>query len=134
MENKIDQAFNDLRDLNPPEKLAGAILHRIELERKKAIGRKIILDRFGMAGSILFLLIAVFAFGRPILESEFWRLCSLTFSDIEIVTQNWREFSYSLLETFPVIYIIAILIPIFSLFLFFSSYLSINNHIHHKHA
>ncbi|MFH1183069.1 MAG: hypothetical protein V1690_02295 [Candidatus Moraniibacteriota bacterium] len=135
MENKIGQAlFNHLRDLDPPKMLAGAILHRIDLEREKTIQRKIILDRFGIAGSILLLLTSIFFFGRMILASEFWTLASLAFSDIEIIAQNWQEFSYSLMETFPTTYTVAILLPVFFFFLFFNSYLSLNRSNHHKHA
>lgn len=134
MENKIDQAIYHLRDLNPPKMLAGAILHRIDLEKEKSIQRKIILDWFGIAGSILLLLTAIFFFGQVILASDFWALASLAFTDIGIIAYNWQEFSYSLMETFPLVHTFAILLPIFLFFLFFSSYLSLNNRNNHKHA
>jgi hypothetical protein len=134
MENKIDQVFKSVRDLNPPKKLAGAILNRIELEKNKAIQRKLFLDRIGIAGSILFLLGTLFPLGKIILESEFWQLASLIFSDLEIIVQNWSQFIYSLLETLPIVQIVGILIPVFFFSLFFNSYRSLINRNHQKHA
>jgi hypothetical protein len=135
MENKIDQAlFNHLRDLDPPKMLAGAILTRIDLETGRTTQRKIILDWLGIAGSILLLLTAIFSFGQMIFVSEFWTIVSLLFTDIEIITQNWEGFVYSLMETFPTTYTVAILLPVFFFFLFFSSYLTLNSRNHHKHA
>lgn len=134
MENKIDQAFKSIRDLNPPEKLAGAILSMIELESDKVIQRKLFLDRVGIAGSILFLLGTVYFFGQIIIESDFWRLASLAFTDLDIIARNWQGFGYSLMETLPVAHTTVILMPAFLFFLFFNSYQSLINRNHHKHA
>ena len=134
MENKIDQAFKSIRDLNPPEKLAGAILNKIELERGAIIQRKLTLDRVGIAGSILFLLGTVSLLGQIIVESDFWKLASLAFTDLDIIARDWEGYAYSLMETLPIAYTAAILIPAFFLFLFFGSYQSLTNRNHHKHA
>jgi len=52
-------------------------------------------------------------FGQAFLQSEFWTMLSLVFSDIAIVAKNWDTFSMSLLETFPVAHAAILLIPVF---------------------
>jgi len=103
-------------------------MREIELERGRIAQRKLTLDRVGITGSILFFLLAVLLYGQVIVESEFWELASLAFSDLGIIAQNWNKFAYSLMETLPVMYLAIILAPVFFLFLFSSSYLSSNNH------
>jgi len=69
-------------------------------------------------------------FGSEILQSEFWKLISLAFSDLETVAGDWKDYLYSLLETFPAIYAAAIAAPIFTLLLSINGYL--NNHNHNR--
>lgn len=41
------------------------------------------------------------SFGGDLAASEFWQIMSLAFSDFSLVGAYWKEFSYSLAETFP---------------------------------
>lgn len=127
MDNKLSGVFKKIEELDPPKELGKTILCRIGQERAREIRVEIFLSRIGFVGSFLVLFYAASVFGKAILESEFWYLVSLVFSDLSIIAQNWQEFTYSLLETMPVINLVAVLLPIFLSLLFFNSYLTLNH-------
>ncbi len=99
-------------------------MQKIGFHRAKALKRKLIFSYLGLAGSSLAIFGAIFGFGGALIEAEFWKLSTLLFSDLAIVAGNLPDFMYSLLETFPVISAIAILTPVFMLFLSFNAYLN----------
>jgi hypothetical protein len=72
----------------------------------------------------------ILIFGKTILQSEFWSMVSLVFSDWQIVVINFYDFAYSLLETLPVLAIAIILVPLFTLFLSADVYFGLNNNKH----
>jgi hypothetical protein len=131
MNHKLNQLFKNIKDLEPSYGLEVFILAKTEAMASKQAKRKLILSYFGILGSALAAFYLVLIFGEGIAKSEFFSLMSLAFSDLSIVLINWKDFAYSLLETFPVIYTAIIIAPIFTLFLSISSYL--NNHNHNKH-
>lgn len=131
MSDKLSQLFKEIRDLEPSSGLERAVLVWIEAEKSLKIRRKRIISVFGLAFSGTAAAWAGLTFGNEILQSEFWKLVSLAFSDLGIVLANWKDFSYSLLEAFPAVYVAVIIAPIFTLFLSISSYL--NNHNHSRH-
>ncbi len=124
MHQKLSQAFKNIPEIEPNRGLEALIMQKIGFQRAKIVRRNLIFSYLGLAGSGLAILGAVFNFGGPVLESEFWNLIRLLFSDLAIVAGNWGDFLYSLLETFPVINAIAILIPVFTLFLSLNTYLN----------
>lgn len=128
MSDKLEKLFKNTKDLEPAAGLERAVLARIETEKSLIIKRKRIISIFGLTFSGMAAIWAGLTFGSEIAQSEFWRLMSLAFSDLGIVLANWKDFSYSLLETFPVIYIAIIIAPIFTLFLSIGSYLNNRNH------
>jgi len=99
-------------------------MQKIGFQRAKTLKRKLVFSYLGLAGSSLAIFGAILGFGGSILQSEFWNLSTLLFSDLMVVAGNWQDFMYSLLETFPVINAIIILIPVFTLFLSFNAYLN----------
>lgn len=125
--DKLRKIFKEIEDLNPPQELEGLILKKIEFEKEKQVRRKLFLSYFGLAGSLVMAACAVSIFGNEFLNSEFWSMTSLLFSDAFVVAGNWQEYAYSLLETLPVMQMIVILIPIVGLLWFFGFYLSIKN-------
>lgn len=125
--DKLQGIFKKIEDSNPPEGLEALILKKIELEKEKQVRRKLFLSYFGLAGSLAAIMYAIVVFGSELLKSEFWSMVSLIFSDAFIVAGNWQGYTYSLLETFPVMHLIAILIPVFGLLWFFGFYLSLKN-------
>ncbi|HRY82379.1 MAG TPA: hypothetical protein P5232_01575 [Candidatus Moranbacteria bacterium] len=132
MSQKIHQLFKETSEINPPEKLEFLILQKIEIETQKQIQRKLALSYVWLFGSALLLIYSGFAFGQTILQSEFWRIASLFFSDMRAVLTNWQDFIYSLLENFPIFNIIAILAPIVLLLHFFGKNLDLYHQSKHK--
>lgn len=128
--DKLRKIFKEIEDSNPPQELESLILKKIELEKKKQVRGKLFLAYFGLAGSLASAVCAVSIFGNEFLKSEFWSMISLIFSDAFIVAGNWREYAYSLLETLPVMQMIAILVPTFTFLLSLNFYLSSRKNKH----
>lgn len=127
----LHQTFKNLKEVNPPTGLSGVIFASIEREKNQWLRLELFISRLGFAGSLFALIYTSWVFGQVIIKSEFWRIASLLASDLGIVAQNWEEFSYSLLETMPVVSITAILIPLFSMVLsiyFYSNLISKDEH------
>lgn len=124
MHQKLSQVFKKISEIEPNSGLEALVMQKIGLQQAKIARRNLIFSYLGLAGSGLAIFGSVFSFGGAFLESEFWNLSALLFSDLMIVTGNWKDFMYSLLETFPVINMIVILIPIFTLLLSFNAYLN----------
>lgn len=131
MSDKFSQLFKNVEDLEPSAGLEGFILAKIEAIEKRNAQRNLVFSYAGIFGSVIAVLYSIVVFGEGVIKSEFFSLVSLAFSDAAIVAQNWREFSYSLLETFPAVYAVIIAVPVFTLLLSFNAYLS--NHNHGKH-
>jgi hypothetical protein len=124
MHHKLSQIFKNIPEIEPNRDLEFLIMQKIGFQRAKIAQRNLIFSYVGLTGSGLAILGAIFSFGGAFLEAEFWNLARLLFSDLAIVAVNLPDFLYSLMETFPVISAIAILIPIFTLFLSFNTYLN----------
>ena len=135
MKQSFRQVFKNISESNPPAYLESAILRMIEAERERKIKNNLFLSYISMFVSAIAFISTSLFFGSAILQSEFWNIASLVRSDILTVAGNWKDFAYSLLETFPVINALAILVPLFVLFLSISFYLSNkkNNHQAHFH-
>ncbi len=92
-----------------------------------------IFSRMGMAGSFLAILAVLPTLGEYLIKSDFWSLISLAFSDLAIVTQNWKEFGFSLMENFPALPLAFILVPICTLMFSVGSYFNLNSYNQHKY-
>ena len=127
MSKKIKQLFKNVSQMNPPEKLAGLILAKIEKIRKKRFWTKIAFSAFGVFASASASLYIFTVYGNSLLSSEFWRILSLVFSDAAIIASHYPEFFLSLLETLPAMTFAIMLIPIFTLLLSIYSIFEIYN-------
>lgn len=76
-------------------------------------------------------LLAGIFFGQAFLQSEFWAMLSLAFSDITTVAKNWDTFLMSLLETFPFVHAAILLAPVFLMLLSANFYFT--NKANYKH-
>lgn len=132
MEKKLIQSFKDIDELNPPSKLEGAIFESIQQEKAKRLKRKVRLTYFGLATSALTLIYSGLSFGTSFIKSDFWNMASLATSDFLIISKHWEEYSLSLLETFPVLSAIAMLVPLCVLLRFFSLSLDLNKKINNR--
>jgi len=132
----LEKAFKNIPEINPSEKLGALILQKIEFKIQKEAKQKLISSYVYMFGSIFLSGYSFFVFGPEILQSEFWKLASLLFSDLQVVLANWQTFVYSLLENFPIIGVVAILFPVFillnSLGSYFNWHARISQHIQNK--
>jgi hypothetical protein len=131
MNDKLSQLFKNTQDSEPSVGLEGFVLDKIEFLSAKRSKRNLIFSYVGLLGSVSVGFFAVLNFGGGIIESEFFSLLTLAFSDLGTVLANWKDFAYSLMETFPFIYTAIILVPIFTMLLSFNGYL--NNHNNNKH-
>jgi|GEM_PF-1074982 len=99
----------------PTDSLRSKILARIELEREERDAWKARFALIGIVFSGSLLLIALLSAGASLLQSEFWTILSLLFSDMSIITASFQDFVYSLIETLPILPIISLLLPLFLL-------------------
>jgi len=115
MESSINKLFKNLKDAEPRDLLSKRILSAVARERRARTRQKLMLSYSGMAVSLVALAYAIPVFGNTLVKSDFWSVVSLAYSDAGILWGHWNSFLYSLLETFPVIDVIALLIPVFTL-------------------
>lgn len=113
MSQKVTQLFKKLDKPEFSQGLEGRILCFIASRMEKRHKRAIIFSRAGLCVSFLIFLGAVAAYGQAIVNSEFWSIGSLFFSDWYSVLQNWQAYGYSLLETLPIFALAAIIVPVF---------------------
>jgi len=131
---RLNQAFKDITSIEPPSNLEAAILCDIKNAQVRQMRRKLVFSEAGLIGSILAVFYTLFAFGQAFIRSEFWSMVSLAFSDAGIVFSHWNDFLYSTMETFPVLTVVIILIPVFSLLISASSYFNLSNKNNFKHT
>lgn len=113
--SSLDSLFKNIQAAEPDKALETRILRAIMLERDARARRRLFAARAGLAGSFTAFVSAGFAYGEALLESDFWNLLPLLFSDVTIIAQHWSSFLFSLLETFPAFALAAFLVPIFIL-------------------
>lgn len=132
MSTKLHTAFKSIRKEGPSAELTGLILDRVAKMSAKKARRNYFFARAGVWISMVALVGFSFTAGSAIVDSEFFDLAKLAFSDASVVLQNWREYSYSLLETMPVTNITMLLSPIFTLLVSYAVAKSLQDKINHK--
>lgn len=130
MEQKLSKIFKEIKEIDPKEGLRFSILQKINLEKNRRMGRMRFLSYSGISVSFFAATYTLIFFGSAFFKSEFWTIFSLIFSDAMVVMGNWKEYLYSLGETFPVVNIILILVPIFSFLMFLNLLISLKNNKH----
>jgi hypothetical protein len=133
MNEELKKIFKNLEGHSSSVELKAKILHSINAQEKRSIRAKIMLTYGGFMSSIALLIYAVFSFGQAFLQSEFWSLLSLGFSDAGTVAKYGGDFLFSLLETFPVSMAIIFLVPVFIMLISLASYFKLNNSNHYNH-
>lgn len=133
MSQKLNDLFKNLKTLEPSAGLEGKILKAIALGKSLAIRKKLMYARAGLAVSFGTLIYALVIFGKSFLESDFWNIAKLVFSDTGIIAGHAGEYSASLLETLPVVEIFAMLLPVFAVMMLLSYYFKFTNNNHFNH-
>jgi hypothetical protein len=134
MTQNIKNIFNRLKNVEPPQSLEGEILKAIVREKRLEIKKKLLFARTGLVVSFGALIYVLSVFGKTFLQSDFWNLAKLIFSDTGIIAGHFGDFSISLLETLPVVEIFAMLVPIFAVMMLLSCYFKFTNNNHFKHV
>lgn len=127
MTQKLSHIFKEMSEINPPQELGNLILQKISLEKNRRIRRNLFVSYTGLIISSIAIFPAILKFGVAFFRSEFWSILSLAFSDFMIVAGSWKSFLYSLGETLPIMYVVAMLIPIFAALAFGNILISLKN-------
>jgi hypothetical protein len=130
-ENKL--LTNILPVVEPPVRLKKAVFKRIEGIKERRLKAKLLLTDIGFVGSFLASFWAILTFGDAFLQSEFWSIVSLIFSDFMVVAGSWKEYLFSLGETLPIMNIVAIIIPVFGTLMFLNLLLFFKKKYRYSH-
>jgi hypothetical protein len=133
MSEKFNQLFSKIKEIEPSLGLERAVLACIELEKSKKLRWKLAFSKIGISVSAAGFLYAIFVLGGALVNSEFASMLTLAFSDLTTIAQNWNDYAFSLVETFPTLTVSIILIPIFIFFLSLNSYVNLNNKKYKKY-
>lgn len=110
MKDSYDKLFKRLGYLEPPAGLSERIMRSIsERSVARAIWMKTILSGVLSTVATIALVWSWFITQSEVAQSGFSQFFSLLVSDTNMVTVLWRQFSMSIIESFPVIGAIAIL-------------------------
>jgi hypothetical protein len=122
---QIRNVFQALTKENPSPALRETILLRIAMEETLLLKQKRSLALFGLLTSFVALSVIGLQYGTLFLQSDFWMLLSLLFSDLGLIATSFQDFFYSLLETLPVGPLLLLFLPLtlffWSMSHFFSS-------------
>ena len=99
------------------EMLERRIFRGIAHEKARAMRYRLFV-RSGLGVSLATSAYAFFGYGNGILQSDFWTLGSLVFSDASFVLAYWRDFGVSLAEAFPLTGVVSIMLSSFAVLLF----------------
>ena len=130
MTKNLQKIFKNLKNIEPSRGLEGRILKAVARENSRKISQKLLFARAGLAVSFGALAYTLFVFGRAFLESDFWNLAKLSFSDSGVVATHAGDYWISLLETLPVVEIFAVLVPVVAVLVMFSYYFKFTNNNH----
>lgn len=133
MTQKLSHIFKEMSEVNPPEELGSLILQKISLKKARREKIKFYISYSALLASLGTFFGSILSYGAKLLNSEFASLLKLIFSDARIISGYWQDFLYSLLETIPVFYILAILIPIFAMLVSYNFFLHFKNRIKVTH-
>lgn len=116
MVNKLSSFFRLMDASNPSSELERWILARIRREIEGRAKRRRFFSWIGFGFSSVTAAIAVVYAGGVLVQSDFWSLLSLMFTDAGVVFSDWRNFGLSLLDTLPAVSLSLMLIPMAALF------------------
>jgi hypothetical protein len=109
---KLVDTFQTLTDAIPDAGLRARILARLGTEQQRLLSVR---RRWSVAGVMVSGLIffgAWFQYSDALVQSDFWLLSSLLFSDLGAIMVSSQDFAFSLLETLPVIPLLVLMAPL----------------------
>ena len=96
--------------VSPPQHLAGAIVKNIKREARRRTTLTMSLYGTTALGALAAFIPAYSYMSDEIVRTGFSEFLSLTYSDSALVITNWREMIFTILESLPIVGIVAILI------------------------
>lgn len=116
MYKDYEKLFARFAQPEPPENLFNKVMRRIRQEQRlSALKRRFAIFSFVMVCCIAAFIPTFKMAQTEFSESQFLQFLSLIFSDFGIVISQWQSFVLVLLESLPVVSIIALLSIIFTL-------------------
>jgi hypothetical protein len=110
MDEKQSNKSTSKRLPNPSADLFVKIMNRIDVERRRiSIRRRFTIFSVGLIGSLIALTPVFKMMQKGFVESGFTKFFSLIFSDSAAILSYWHEFILILLESLPVVSILAFL-------------------------
>lgn len=109
----------------PQVGLEKKIFQAVLVVRNQEMKHRLMTSYAGIAASLGAFLYASLTFGKTLIESDFWNIISLIFSDLTVAVRYSNDFFFSLLETFPAFSVASVLLPIFVFLLFLNMYAGI---------
>lgn len=126
--------FKDREEVLPHAGLEKKILQAVLAVKNQEMKRRLMVSYAGIVASLGVFFYTSLTFGKTFLESDFWSIVSLLFSDLTVAVSYSNDFLLSLLETFPAFSVAAVLFPIFIFFIFLNMYVSAQkNHYSFNH-
>lgn len=116
MRKDYETLLRNLAHVDPPKRLYGNILARIEIEQTRKAKIRFVLMGTTAICSLLALVPAVQYTAKEFSQSGFLQYLSLIFSDSATIMAYWKEFTFSLAESLPAFGITMILSILFVLF------------------
>lgn len=123
--NSLNRIFKDIQ-VFPEPVLEERILRVLSQEQERLVRKRTRLAVSGVALSIVLFLGTTLFLGTALIQSEFWSLFKLIFSDMGALMTSSGDFLYSLLETLPIVPLIAFFIPSTIFFFSMSFWLSLD--------
>lgn len=127
MNDDYRKLFNKLEQFEPSEKLFNDTLARIDFEKRRSVGFRLMFLGVATTASLAVMILSFQYVAREFYQSGFYQYFSLIFSDGAVIMTSWKEFVLSLAETAPIMKIIIFLSAVFAFLV--SSKLAIKNFI-----
>ena len=101
MKDNYKRLFEKINQFEPSEKLQDGILAKIDLEKRRSAGIRLIF--FGIVATFLFVAVVPSSqyVAREFYQSGFYQYFSFIFSDSGAVLSSWKEFTLLLAESAP---------------------------------
>jgi hypothetical protein len=103
IEEKYKKLLESINLIEPPKGLERQILARINMEKKRLAKIRTFIFGGSAIASFGFSLWAIIYLVKSVQETGFWQYLSLIFSENRIVLVYWRELSFSLVESLPIV-------------------------------
>lgn len=108
----LQVTFEAMTREEPRQALRLRILAQIEMLEERRTHREKWFSLSMLSLSVCVFFGGMYQYGPMLLQSDFWMLLSLVFSDLGVLIGSFQYFVYSLLETLPLVPLLALLVPV----------------------